>query len=146
MTGSVQPIPTGSPSDAPVALPLGAPGAVIPAPPTPDAPAVQCPPAAAGAHVSCAALTPTELKVLDFIRERIARQGFAPTLEEIAARFGWAAKSSAYRVVDALVGLGLLIKTPVRKRGLALAGGPVLSSVPTAALRAELARRQGTVL
>lgn len=145
MTASVFPIPAGSPSDASAALSVSMCAAedVIPAhPPAAGAPAVQCPPAAAGAQVSRAALTPIELKALDFIRDRIGEKGFAPTLDEIAAEFGWAAKSSAHRVVEALVGHGLLIKTPVRKRGVALAGWPLLSSVPTAALRAELARRQ----
>lgn len=147
MTAPVHSIPAGSPPDASAALSLTVCAAEddIPAPPTPDAPAVQCPPAAAGAQVSYAALTPTELKTLDFIRDRIIAMGFAPTLEEIAAEFGWAAKSSAHRVVEALVGQGLLVKTAARKRALALPDGPLLSSVPTAALRAELARRQEVI-
>lgn len=33
-------------------------------------------------------LTPRQLKVLDFIRQHIDRRRYAPTLEEIAARFG----------------------------------------------------------
>lgn len=89
------------------------------------------------------ALTEQELRALDFIRDRINSKGTAPTLEEITAAMGWAAKSSAHRVVQSLVWHGLLIKTASRLRGLALAAGPVLSTVPTAALRAELARRAG---
>lgn len=147
MTVPVHPIPAGSPSDAPAALSSSvcAVGADIPAlAPRPDASAAPSPPRAAEAHHSYAALTPREVRALDFIRDRIARQGAAPTLAEIAALLGQRSRSGAHNVVEALVDRGLLIKTPGRLRGLALADTPLLSSVPTAALRAELARRERT--
>lgn len=91
------------------------------------------------------ALTPLELRALDFIRKRIAETGSAPTYQEISTELGWKAKSGAHRIVDALIRQGVLIRRPNTLRGLALADGPRLSIVPTAALRAELARRgQGT--
>lgn len=87
------------------------------------------------------ALTPNELRALDFIRDRISAQGTAPTLEEIADALGMYSRSNAHRIVESLVRHGLLIKAPGRLRGLALAAGPRLFNVPTDALRAELARR-----
>lgn len=111
--------------------------------PRPDASAALSPPGAAEAHNSRPlALTRQELEALDFIREQIAGQGTAPTLAEIAVRLGMQSRSNAHRIVDSLVRHGALIKTACRLRGLALADGPRLSTVPTAALRAELARRQ----
>ena len=92
--------------------------------------------------MTAAILTPCELRALDFIRDRIAQTGSAPTYQEISTELGWSAKSGAHRVVDALVRAGLLIRRPNTLRGLALADGPRLFTVPTAALRAELARRQ----
>lgn len=149
MTGPVHPIPAGPPSDASAAQPSPcAAGAVIPAhAPRPDASAALSPPGAAEAHdPRIAALTQHELRALDFIRDMITIRGTAPTLVEIAAALGLQSRSNAHRIVENLVRVGLLIKTACRLRGLALPDGPLLSSVPTAALRAELARRQGTVL
>ena len=146
MTAPFHPIPAGSPSDAPAALSSSAcaVGADIPAhPPAAGAPVVTAPPAT-GAEIQArgASLTPLELGVLDFIRDVIGATGLGPTLEEIADKFCWHSRSSAHRVAESLVRKGLLIKTAASKRGLALADTPLLSSVPTAALRAELARRQ----
>lgn len=87
-------------------------------------------------------MTPHELRALDFIRDRIATTGSAPTYQEISTHLGWSARSGAHRVVDALIRQGALVRLPNRQRGIALADGPRLSTVPTAALRAELARRQ----
>jgi hypothetical protein len=147
LTRPAHPIPAGSPSDASTAQPSPcAVGAHIPAhAPRPDASAAPSPPRAAEAlHSRAAALTPLEIRALDFIRNRISVTGTAPTLEELCGGMGWAAKSTAHRIVESLVRQGLLIKTAARLRGLALADGPQLSTVPTAALRAELARRQGS--
>lgn len=87
------------------------------------------------------ALTRHELTALDFIRDSITTTGTAPTLVQVAAALGLQSRSNAHRIVESLVRNGLLIKTACRLRGLALPDGPLLSSVPTAALRAELARR-----
>lgn len=142
MTAPTHSIPAGSPPDASAALPLGASGALIPAsPPAAGAPAVSAPLGGRGT-ISHAALTLNELAALDFIRDVIAATGVAPTLDELAAAFGWHSRSSAHRIVESLIGQGMLVKTAARKRGLALASVPLLSSVPTDALRAELARRQ----
>ncbi len=86
-------------------------------------------------------MTPHELQALDFIRERVAATGCAPTLDEIAARFGWTAKSSAHRLTDSLVRQGMLIRDPHKARNLTLPDAPSLALVPTSALESELARR-----
>lgn len=91
-------------------------------------------------------MTRHEIHALDFIRERIATTGCAPTLEEIAANAGWSAKSGAHRLVECLVRQGALVREPHVPRGLRLADVPVLTAVPTDVLLGELARRQVVVL
>lgn len=144
MTAPAHPIPAGPPSDASAALPSpGAAGALIPAhAPRPDASAAPPSPRAAEAHYPVVALTQHQIRTLDFVRETIATTGSSPTLVEVATALGLHSRSNAHRIVESLVRSGLLIKSPSRLRGLALPDGPLLSSVPTAALRAELARRQ----
>ena len=113
----------------------------IPAhPPAAGAPAATAPLGGRGT-VSSVALTPHELRALDFIRDRIAATGSSPTYQEISTELGWSAKSGAHRIVDSLIRQGALVRRPNTLRGLALADGPRLFTVPTAALRAELARR-----
>ena len=43
-----------------------------------------------------APLTPTQRRVLDFLREFVERHRFAPTAAEIAGRFGIAVKNGFY--------------------------------------------------
>lgn len=90
-------------------------------------------------------MTRMEVIALDFIRERIARRASAPTLDEIAGHCGWAAKSTAARLVESLERQGLLIREPHKARNIRLPDAPALTIVPTEALRAELARRQQEV-
>lgn len=86
-------------------------------------------------------MTNYELRALDFIRDRLTATGVAPTREEIAAKLGFAAKSTAARLVDSLERQGLIIREAHRARNIRLPGAPVLTIVPTEELRAELARR-----
>jgi repressor LexA len=65
-------------------------------------------------------LTATQHKTLDFIRQHLARQGYAPSLEEIAAGIGIRSKGTAHRHVQALVEAGYLRLIPGRKRGIEL--------------------------
>ncbi|HEV7340837.1 MAG TPA: helix-turn-helix domain-containing protein [Sphingopyxis sp.] len=91
-------------------------------------------------------MTLAEIRALDFIRARIVATQTAPTLSELCAGMGWASRSTAHRVVTSLVRQGALTRKPGSLRGLALADAPLLTVVPTADLRAELARRgQGAV-
>jgi repressor LexA len=85
-------------------------------------------------------MTPNQLKVLDYVRERIEITGVGPSYDEIREALGHKSKSSTSRIVDALVREGKLFRKEGRHRGLSLTSHS-LAEVPTADLRAELARR-----
>lgn len=89
-------------------------------------------------------MTPNDVKVLDFVRERIAVTGFGPSIVEIGRHLGCKGKSHPHTIVDRLVDEGYLKRIPNRARGLRLADTPDLRAAPTDALRAELARRGET--
>ncbi|MEO7200288.1 MAG: transcriptional repressor LexA [Dokdonella sp.] len=65
------------------------------------------------------ALTPNQLRVLDYIRQHLAAHDSAPSLREIADALGFARHSSAQAYVDALVRKGVLERLP-QHRGLRL--------------------------
>lgn len=60
--------------------------------------------------------------VLAFLRDQLERHGRAPSLAEIAARFGFASRNAAQKHVRALVADGLIQKVPGRKRGIRIVG------------------------
>ena len=90
-------------------------------------------------------MTPLEQRALDYVREHIARAGFAPSVRETGERIGLRSSNGAHRVLSSLVAQGLLRKTGSGARNLALADQPDLQAVPTDLLRAELARRGMTL-
>lgn len=65
------------------------------------------------------ALTPNQLRVLDYIRQHLTAHDSAPSLREIADALGFARHSSAQAYVDALVRKGVLERLP-QHRGLRL--------------------------
>jgi repressor LexA len=65
-------------------------------------------------------LTPTQTKTLSFIRDYIHREGFGPTLTEIAAGVGVSSKGSMHKQVQALAAAGKIRLLPGRKRGIQL--------------------------
>jgi len=65
-------------------------------------------------------LTSGQHKTLDFIRQYIGREGFAPTLTEIAVGLGMSSKGSVHRQVQALAEGGYIELVPGRKRGIQL--------------------------
>lgn len=69
-------------------------------------------------------LTATQHKVLDFIRQYLAVQAYAPSLVEIATGIGIRSKGTAHRHVQALAEAGYLRLIPGRKRGIELADEP----------------------
>ncbi|MEN8178023.1 MAG: transcriptional repressor LexA [Pseudomonadota bacterium] len=69
-------------------------------------------------------LTATQHKVLDFIRQYLAAQAYAPSLTEIATGIGIRSKGTAHRHVQALAEAGYLHLIPGRKRGIELADEP----------------------
>lgn len=85
-------------------------------------------------------MSPQAVRALVFIREEFARTGVSPSMQAIADRLG-TGKSTAFRLVDMLIGAGLVAKQPGMVRGLRVVGQPDLRTVSTDELRAELARR-----
>ena len=65
-------------------------------------------------------LTSGQHKTLDFIRQYIAREGFAPTLAEIAIGLGMSSKGSVHKQVQALAEAGYIELIAGRKRGIQL--------------------------
>lgn len=65
-------------------------------------------------------LTSGQHKTLDYIRQYIAREGFAPTLTEIAQGLGMSSKGSVHRQVQALSEAGYIDLLSGRKRGIQL--------------------------
>ncbi len=69
-------------------------------------------------------LTEKQRDVLGYIRRRIAEQGVAPTLQEIATAFGFRSTASAQKHVGLLERKGFLKREKHQKRGLVLANEP----------------------
>lgn len=90
-------------------------------------------------------MTPHEKQLLEFIRERIDATGIAPTYQEMADHLGLKSKSGAHVRVESLIRQGRLVRRAHASRGIEINRAP-LAHVSTAALQAELARReQGAV-
>ena len=68
-------------------------------------------------------LTSQRAAILDFLRRELAA-GRAPSLADVAERFGFASRNAAHKHVQALLAEGLLEQAPGRKRALQLPGGP----------------------
>ncbi len=64
--------------------------------------------------------TPSQERVLRFIREHLARRGHAPSLSAIAQTLGLRSKGVVHRHVQALVAQGYLTVAPGRHHGIAL--------------------------
>lgn len=65
-------------------------------------------------------LTKRQKEIYDFIRECIARDGYAPSLEEIGAEFGLSSVATVHKHVQNLVEKGLLRKAWNRSRSIEL--------------------------
>jgi repressor LexA len=75
-------------------------------------------------------LTPTQDRVLSFIRRYLNRRGYAPSLLEIAEGIGIASKGTAHRHVQALADAGRIRLLAGRKRGIELVDQEAASSLP----------------
>ena len=89
-------------------------------------------------------MTPEQLRILDFVRDRITEVGHAPTIRETATAQRLSV-TGAHKIIDALVSSGKLRRTPAASRGLEVVDAIDLRGVGTSALRAELARRGETL-
>jgi repressor LexA len=65
-------------------------------------------------------LTKRQKEIFDFIREAIARDGYAPSLEEIGGEFGLSSVATVHKHVQNLVEKGLLRKAWNRSRSIEL--------------------------
>lgn len=63
-------------------------------------------------------LTKRQKEILDFIREYLEREGYAPSLEEIGMRFGLSSVATVHKHVQNLVEKGLLRKAWNRSRSI----------------------------
>ncbi|HEC19467.1 MAG TPA: transcriptional repressor LexA [Gammaproteobacteria bacterium] len=79
-------------------------------------------------------LTPGQRKVFDFIKDYISREGFAPSLAEIAAGLGTSSRGSMHKQVQALAAAGLIRLLPGRKRGIELVEDGADGDTPPATL------------
>jgi repressor LexA len=65
-------------------------------------------------------LTKRQKEILDFVRGYLEEQGYAPSLEEIGARFGLSSVATVHKHVQNLVDKGLLRKAWNRSRSIEL--------------------------
>ena len=62
------------------------------------------------------ALTPTEAKVIECIKQSVFDYGFPPTIREICSYMGWASTASAHRCLAKLRDDGFIIQDPNKSR------------------------------
>ena len=89
-------------------------------------------------------MTPTAMKALDIVRDRIETIGVPPTLGEIGHACG-CSRPAARQLLRSLEDSGFVRVTPAKHRGIALADRPDLRKATTASIMAELARRGKTL-
>ena len=65
-------------------------------------------------------LTKRQKEILDFVREHVEHNGYAPTLQEIGLRFGLSSPATVYKHIEQLVHKGYLRKAPHQGRGIQL--------------------------
>lgn len=87
-------------------------------------------------------MTERQLCLLDFIRERIAEEGVAPSYEEMRRHLRLRSDGPVREMVDRLVRSGQLLRRRGVDRGLSLPTDVNLLGVSTARLEAELRRRR----
>ncbi len=77
-------------------------------------------------------LTKRQKEILDFITEFIHREGYSPSMEEIAAHFRFASLNAVFKHLEALAQRGYLHRDSNRARSIELAGenAPAARIVP----------------
>jgi repressor LexA len=69
-------------------------------------------------------LTKRQKEILDFLTEFIRREGYSPSMEEIAAHFGFASLNAVYKHLEALEARGFLTRDSNRARSIELSRSP----------------------
>ena len=98
-------------------------------------------------------LTDIQRKVFGFVRDRLVAGESAPTVRELAARFGWSSKRAAECHLEALIRKGWLASNPGKARSLRLVDTqlahrltvvriPLLGSIP-AGFSSERTQEEG---
>lgn len=85
-------------------------------------------------------LTPKQRQLYDFIAQRIAENGAAPSFEEMRVAGGLSSKSGVYRVIDQLEGRGYLKRHSRRARTIELLHGAVTLNTEILTLTDRYAR------
>lgn len=85
--------------------------------------------------------TPRPEQFFGFVRDYFDEHGFAPTLDEMAKKFG-ISSPAVWKNLQALIRQGRLERGHGGSRALAIPGRVDLAPVPTSALEAELERRR----
>lgn len=67
-------------------------------------------------------LTPKQLRILSLIRDWRIRQGYSPTMQELADEIG-VSKVTVFEHVEALIKKGALVREPNKARSLSIAEG-----------------------
>jgi len=91
-------------------------------------------------------MTRRQLELLHYIGVHIECTGYSPSFDEMKEALGFKAKSNIHRLVGALEAQGKIRRTPGRKRSIEIVPARPLVGIPSAELRAELARRGEAVL
>ena len=88
-------------------------------------------------------MTELQLGIYEYVRDFIVQsEGLCPSVQAISDAFDLKSKGRAKRNIDALIAMGKLSRTTARTHNLALPDTTVdLATVPSAAMRDELARR-----
>jgi repressor LexA len=73
------------------------------------------------------ALTPTQEKVFDFLKDFLRRQGFPPTLREIASQFGLRGPKAPQKTLNILERKGYIRKIPGGSRAIEIFSNPQFS-------------------
>jgi repressor LexA len=68
-------------------------------------------------------LTKRQKEILDFVTEFIDREGYSPSMEEIAAHFHFASLNAVFKHLQALESRGYLRRDPNRARAIEVAHG-----------------------
>lgn len=73
-------------------------------------------------------LTPRQKEALSFIGGFIERNGYSPSLDEVAKALGLSGKGNVHRLISELEKRGAIRKLPNKNRSMVIVGAPRRSS------------------